>query len=82
LERRDIIAAEWRKLRELLDLPWFRGRWILQEVLHTPDKDRTVWLGDIEVPWSHLRMILDIGGLTDQTGTSLGFILDSTNTAT
>lgn len=82
MERRDIIAGEWQKLRELLALPWFRRRWILQEVLHTPEKDRTIWLGDIEVPWSHLRKILDIGGLTNQTGTSLRFILDSTNIAT
>jgi hypothetical protein len=48
----NLLDHDWRPLWRLLGRPWFRRKWIVQEVVHA--KEVMVHAGSIEVPWIEL----------------------------
>lgn len=61
-------SAERQKLLDLVRLPWFRRRWVIQEMLHTSQSDRTIWIGSREVPWSLFAAAVVIGKVSYLAG--------------
>ncbi|KAH8892384.1 hypothetical protein GQ53DRAFT_840811 [Thozetella sp. PMI_491] len=52
-----VLQDNWAALADLLDSPWFRRCWIIQEVVHA--QNVTVTCGRDVIPWTLLEKIVD-----------------------
>lgn len=61
----------------MLDYPWFKRRWIIQEVLHTHEPDRrSIWLGGYEMTWPYFMKVLAHGDIRVEAFPPLRLVMD------